>query len=293
VTPPRPSTDDERRNFVRYTRLEQWPLLNRFPISPDLQLELYAQMLACSQDDVARIVTSLDAATEMIASQLLSEPRFRAALDRLPYADDDRVVALGDSITADRVGWFEILSLSLRQAGRQSLYTANLGLSGDTTADVLARYDILESERPTHVLVMLGTNDVRAHGRHARHRMVTPPETERNLRALVDLVTNDIGAAIILITPPVADQRRISASFEGAASGWDRAALDEVADAVRRVDPNHIDVRASLDEFDLMTVVDSDGIHPSQRGQQVMARTVVSGLATLVPSTTNAPTAKA
>ena len=40
--------------------------------------------------------------------------------------------------------------------------THNLGLSGNTTADALERFDLLEAFRPTHVLVMLGTNDARA-----------------------------------------------------------------------------------------------------------------------------------
>jgi acyl-CoA thioesterase-1 len=185
-----PTTDQERAHFVRYTRPERWPVLDRFPVSAEMRDQLLAQMLSWSTEQVRSCVNAMAATASDIAGAMLTDPLYGAAAAGLPFRAGDRLAAVGDSLTADRLGWFDLIVASMRLAGHHDVETHNLGLSGSTTADALERFDILEAFRPTHVLLMLGTNDARRHGRRRDHAMVSPGETQRNLSALIDLVVN-------------------------------------------------------------------------------------------------------
>jgi lysophospholipase L1-like esterase len=278
VTVPPTFNDDERRNFLRYTRTEQWPMFQRYPIDEELHAELLAQMLNCTPAHVRALVQSLSDVTRTIAAQMMSVRQPRAAVEALPFRDGDRVVAVGDSITADRIGWFEMLSASMDRAGNRAVSRHNLGVSGNTTADVLERFDLLEAARPTFVLVMLGTNDARSHGRPISHRMATAQETERNLLALIELITIDLGASVRLITPPAVDEGRISAFFAEMPLRWSPASVAEVADTVRKVDPGCIDIHAAMQAYGVDGLLEPDGVHPNRAGQEFIFRNVLAAL---------------
>jgi acyl-CoA thioesterase-1 len=273
-------TDDERRHFLRYTRTKQWPMLQRFPVEDSLHTGLLAQMLGCTPEHLRTLVGSLRDATRDLAADMTTDPRFLRALAALPFRDGERIVAVGDSITADRIGWFELLMASIDLAGNHEMSMRNLGVSGNTSADVLERFDLLEAAKPTLVLLMVGTNDARSHGRARGHRMATTHETERNLRALIDLITVDLNAAVRLITPPAVDQRRIATFFAELPLRWHANAVAEVADTVRKVDPNCVDIHAAMDAYGLDDLLESDGVHPNLAGQKFILRTVVERLAT-------------
>jgi len=217
------------------------------------------------------------AAVRSDALTLMADTAYRAAVETLPLADGDRLVAIGDSVTADRLGWFELLKASLEISGREGVDIVNLGLSGDTTADVLERLDVVEAARPTWVLVMLGTNDTRYHGPNQAYRMVALEETERNLRALMEFVTDDLSAEITFITPPPGDQERIGVYFRDARVAWRAAELDAAAELIRKLDPACVDVnesmRATSGKF-----LEQDGVHPTAAGQRHIARFVVGQL---------------
>lgn len=273
-------TDAQRREFIRYTDTRRWPLLGRFPVGEDLYDELLAQMLDCSRDTVRSIVGELTAQARRTAAEMIADGRFRDAVRALPFRPGDRVVAVGDSITADRLGWFPLLSAVTALDDRPGAEMINLGVSGNTTADVIERFDLLEAARPSHVLLMVGTNDARSHGRAVAYRMATVAETERNLRALVDLVGAGLGAGLTVITPPAVDQRRIDASFSDAVVNWNAADVDEVAGVVREVAPAGIDLhgltRAQVGDGFL----EDDGVHPTPAGQRLILAHIVAGLAT-------------
>ncbi|MFI5845049.1 SGNH/GDSL hydrolase family protein [Catenuloplanes sp. NPDC051500] len=272
------STDEERRRFLRYTRTRSWPMLGRFPVSDDLHDALLAQMLAGAPETVRSLLDSLRAQTRATAARMLTDERYRHAVATLPFRAGDRIVAVGDSITADRLGWFDLLAASVELAGAPQAGLVNLSVSGNTTADALERFDLLEAAQPTRVLLMLGTNDARAHGRTRHHRMVTPPETERNVRALIDLITHDLHAPVTVITPPAVDQDRIDAFFTGAPLHWRADAVAEVAAAVRKAAPDAIDLHESLDVRGGHDLLEDDGVHPTPAGQRIILTHVVDQL---------------
>jgi acyl-CoA thioesterase-1 len=275
MTPAQACTDDERRHFLRYTRTPQWPMLQRFPIDDDGHVNLLAGMLAGSPDTIRSMIRAMHDEVRSTAARMLTEEPYRTAVTGLPFRPDERMVAVGDSITADRLGWFELLAASV---GPAAATLVNLGVSGDTTADVLERFDTLEAARPDHVLLMIGTNDARVHGRARGYRMVTIAETERNLRALIDLITAQLGATITVITPPAVDQERIDATFADAPVHWTAEAVAEVADVVRRAAPDAIDLHGATQNREPAGFLEPDGVHPTPAGHQLILSRVLGRL---------------
>ncbi|GAA0582846.1 hypothetical protein GCM10010172_79950 [Paractinoplanes ferrugineus] len=277
-------TDPERRHFLRYTDTAQWPMLRRFPVSAEMHAELLAQMLASTPATIHALLGSLREETRTAATRLLTDEPYRQALAGLPFAPGQRVIAVGDSITADRLGWFELLAESLALTGVDTAGVVNLGISGNTTADVLERFDLLEAAAPDRVLLMLGTNDARAHGRAERHRMATTRETGRNLRALADLITQDLKAHLTVITPPPVDQTRVDAFFADAPLQWYAADVAEVAGIVRETVPGAVDLHASMPADDSTGLFETDGVHPTPAGQRFILGRVVDHLRAVSPS---------
>lgn len=271
-------TDDERRHFIRYTDTRRWSMLRRFPVTDALHDELLAQMAACSPQVARRIVGDFGTQLRATAEHMLADRHYRDAVRALPFAADDRVVAVGDSITADRLGWFELLAAAMTISGAPAAAMVNLSIGGNTTADVLERFDLLESARPSHVLLMLGTNDARLHGRTIEHRMLTTPETERNLRALLDLVVNGLRATAVVITPPAVDQNRIDRAFADEPLRWDAADVAEVARAVRKVATDALDLH-TLTQQASDDHLEADGVHPTALGQQLILAHILNHLA--------------
>jgi acyl-CoA thioesterase I len=275
MNPAQAYTDDERRHFLRYTRTAHWPMLERFPIDNDGHLDLLAGMLASRPDTIGSMIRAMHEQTRATAARMLADDRYRTAVAALPFRPQDRVVAVGDSITADRLGWFELLAASV---GPAAATLVNLGVSGDTTADVLERFDTLETAGPSHVLLMIGTNDARFHGRDRAYRMATIAETGRNLRALTDLITGQLGATLTVITPPAVDQDRIDASFGDVPVHWTAEAVAEVADVVRKTAPDAIDLHEATRNGQPAGFLEPDGVHPTPAGHQFILRRVLRHL---------------
>jgi acyl-CoA thioesterase-1 len=270
-------TDAERRQFVRYTHTRRWPMLQRFPVADGLHDDLLGQMMGCPAGTTRDIVDDFAAQARETAAEMVAGESFREALRALPFQPGDRIAAVGDSITADRLGWFELLCASAVLTGAPAGELVNLGVSGNTTADVLERFDLLESVRPSHVVLMLGTNDARSHGRAVNHRMATVSETERNLRAIIDLVVNGLGAAVTMITPPAVDQQRIDTYFAASPVRWDAADVAEVAEVVRKVAPDALDLHAVIRAC-AADVLEADGVHPTPAGQRLILTHIVKHL---------------
>ena len=109
-----------------------------------------------------------------------------------PPTADDRIVALGDSIT-DGNTYPQIVMQALREAGRPVPTIVCSGVASDTAALMAARLDrtVLEF-KPTLVTFCAGTNDA--------CRGVTPEQYEASLREVCGKVKAS-GARMVLLTP--------------------------------------------------------------------------------------------
>ncbi|MBX6371066.1 MAG: hypothetical protein IRZ02_02265 [Acidothermus sp.] len=281
-------TPEARTRFIRYTRVDAWSLLRRFPVQAEAQHTLLAEIVGVTLPSVQALVAAMERSVQDVARQLASEPPYRDAVAALPLAAGDRLVALGDSITADRLGWFEILGALVRIVREEEVLTSNLAVSGGTTTDLLERLDLLGEEKPTWVLVMAGTNDVRCHAGRAEYRMVSLRETERNLHSLRRFVVDELGARLTFLTPPPIDQARVDSFAHDAKVSWRASDVADIAALIRRIAPDSLDVhtafssgyspRADDGEARLAELLDADGVHLTPAGQIAVAKLVLGYL---------------
>lgn len=115
---------------------------------------------------------------------------FNKAPDYTNYPPrDGPIVAFGDSLVAG-VGVSEDKNFVSLVSARLGEDIINLGVSGNTTADALARIDEVVALHPRIVLVLLGGNDYL--------RRIPTAQTFRNLSDIVDRLQQD-GALVVLL----------------------------------------------------------------------------------------------
>lgn len=272
---------------ARYTRFEELPVLARFGLPVELLLDLNAAFIGCTRERLASLTAEQQASVEEAAGELLRREDFRKGIHGLPFEAGDRVVTVGDSITADRLGWSFLLAESLRQSGRDGVTMVNLAVSGHTTHDTIAMFDLIVAAQPSWILQMLGTNDARRHGLTGRVRMLSASETARNLEAIQDLVRLETTAQLVMITSPPMNQTMIDESTQAVPEPvWRAKDMEELADLVVRLDSATIDLYTQVkgsqpDGFWL-----PDGIHPTIAGQTAILSIIVAGLCEVAgPST--------
>lgn len=109
--------------------------------------------------------------------------RFPDVLERLRQGELQRILAFGSSNT-DRFGpgmhWFDCLDLAIRQAtGRRGHRCINAGISGNTTEDLLNRFEVDAAfYQPHAVFITIGGNDANP------NRSITAAAYRQNLLEL-------------------------------------------------------------------------------------------------------------
>ena len=166
------------------------------------------------------------------------------------------IVVLGDSISAayridPRQGWVSLLQQRLRQHAKD--YTViNSSISGDTTADGLARIDReLATHRPAIVIVELGGND--------GLRGIPPIRMKANLAKIITKA-QDAGAEVMLLgmrLPP----------------NYGRRYIEMFEDVYRQLQKEHGSVLVPFLMEGIATKAEymqADGVHPNAAGQPLM-----------------------
>ncbi|MFF0555825.1 SGNH/GDSL hydrolase family protein [Streptomyces sp. NPDC004266] len=241
---------------------------------PDTRL---AGLFGLDPDAYRTLLRDFDDRTRDTAAELLKDPAFAARADRLPFRPGQRVVALGESTTADRLSWFSIL----RHLLPDGVELVNLAVSGSTTTQALAQLPRLGLPRPDWILCMLGANDAQRLGRGAESagtRLVSAAETERNLLALRELAGRGGLPGPdrwIWLTPSAVDQERADASphFRRAGIGWASEDVDAVADFLLAQPERTVDTRPATAGLHL-----DDGIHLTLDGQRAVTVALVHAL---------------
>ncbi len=222
-----------------------------------------------------------DAAALAAARRLVQAESLRESLEALAHPGIGRVIALGDSLTADPASWAQILRHAFRLLRRgNAVSMVNLGVGGDTTVHLVSRFAAVMAADPDVVIAMAGTNDARRHGRSACRVLVPDRETHRNLDLLRSLTRAETRASIWLITPPPVLEERIlgAPALVRERVSWRASDVERKAAVVRRVGGQIIDSRAAL-RPPLSKFFRADGLHLTLAGQERLARWVVECLA--------------
>ena len=122
-------------------------------------------------------------------------------LDGRVHGRGPLLVAIGDSLTDPSSGFTLPWQVWLRRVACKGYKTVNLGVSGDTTADMRQRVEqTLSQGRPEVAVLFGGANDA-FYG-------VDPAETERNVTLMVNWLREHAIPNIVLISPGLLNWER-------------------------------------------------------------------------------------
>lgn len=200
--------------------------------------------------------------------------------------DNTVIVFAGDSVTdADKAntydragnGYVRLVRNYLRAFRPQEWYkVVNAGISGNTTRDLLARWDKdVAEENPDVIFCLIGINDVWRHfdGLELPVNAVGEEEFGRNMRAICEKMK---GKRAFVLSPYYLERNRTDEM---------RAMTERYAAIARKTAEEYgfvyIDVQADFDEYMKGRSGQSiswDRVHPGEVGSMILARAVLRAL---------------
>ncbi len=207
---------------------------------------------------------------------------------KLAPKDGDGIVFLGDSITSQCLFTQYVENYFYTRYPSIRLRFHNAGVSGDTAANALLRFDRdVAAYRPKYVMVLLGMNDGAAKGFDEK----LFDSYRSDMKSLVKRI-RDIQATPILMSPTMYDSLAAKASPKPDSRGrggyyngvlalygsWLRdLAFDEKLGFVDLHGPLNRFAHQARKTNSKFTLV-PDGIHPDPNGQIIMAYSLISDL---------------
>jgi lysophospholipase L1-like esterase len=207
-----------------------------------------------------------------------------ADADAPPLKKDDRIVFLGDSITAGGVlpkGYVTLIKNTLADKHKDlGIEVIGAGISGNKVPDLRKRLekDVL-MKKPTLVCIYIGINDV-WHGESDPSKGTSKEKYEAGLLEIIGKI-KDSGARVVLCTPTVIGEKK---------SGGNKLdpQLDEYAEISRKVAKETksqlCDLRKAFVDYNAKNnkddkekgILTSDRVHLNDAGNKLVAETILS-----------------
>jgi lysophospholipase L1-like esterase len=265
---PSPTPDPALEALVRFCHPRKILAATRLPAPDTLSEATLAALYGTTLERYRAAERLIAAEVAQLARRIEAHPGLAA----LPTGA--RLLAVGDSITDDAGSWAELLAAALAQR----VTVVNAGLSGDTSADLVARSARLP---PADVAVVLvGTNDARRHGRDGVPVLICDRGTARNVRVLDRALRRRCGR-VLWVAPPPVDEARAAADEELRAAGliWRLADVRRKAAVVGEATAGAaVDLWPAFGDPPQPRLLRPDGVHPSPAGQLVIAEAVLRAL---------------
>ncbi|TWU40115.1 Esterase TesA precursor [Novipirellula aureliae] len=211
----------------------------------------------------------------LICLQFAVDAAFAWSAPPLDTPAKPRVVCFGDSIT--KRGYPQILA---RLTGFDAI---NAGVAGNSTAKALRRLaDDVLAQKPHVVVILFGTNDLRA---DADHAYVPVAQYKANLESIVAQCRKQKARVILCTLPPIEHEaffiRHQRDPFE--ALGGLAKLIENYREAASQV---AADQNAPLVDLNQLLAkepqwLSKDGVHPSEAGNAIIAKHVARVLAPL------------
>lgn len=259
--------------LVQFSNIEK-----QFPLFQGVQdPEAVSDFIGIDHDQFNKIRENFDNLTKQAAEEILKDEEVLKQIDKLPFQADETIAVIGDSITDDRQGWFQIfrnvLDLAIPKA---SFHYIDASRTNSFSVDALRRMerDVLAHE-PDWVFVALGSQDaMRLHLTTGR-TMVSLAEFWENINAIESAVLKNCRNPPIWITPPpaISELMQQMPLHEGILSEEDLKEFREVIAGKSGfvVDPAGKRLGDPPDAWNFM----NDGFHPSLAGNIETVRSVL------------------
>lgn len=204
---------NKEREVLEQFMLPYLHLKKRYPLLPGRDNdEAEAILLGISVEELKTYRANFDENAKQAALELLKEEEIVDLITKLPLDGSETFAVLGDSITEDAQGWFEILRHVLTiSVPRESFKFVNAGVAYNTTTDALRRIDrdILIQD-PDWVFVALGTFDAQRLNIIPDRTLIPLSETWENIESIQAILDEAISNPVYWITPAPVIQELLS-----------------------------------------------------------------------------------
>lgn len=247
----------------------------------NLDDKVLAAIYGMDVDAYLLVKSQLTQQAKEAAEQLLQYPEFATRVDRLPFKAGETVVGVGESTTDDLLSWFEILRHLLElQRPQDGIHFINEGISGQTSTQVLGRFNGIITKQPDWILCMIGANDTMRVGPDAVKPLVSLEETAKNLYEIRRIAAERSKSNWVWITPSTFDEERAAAfsHFQMGQLSWRNEDILAVGDLIRGMTDPVVDTQAGFGLPAQTIYMGIDGVHPTIEGHKAIVRWVVESL---------------
>ncbi|MCW9706162.1 SGNH/GDSL hydrolase family protein [Fodinibius salsisoli] len=285
------ATEEEKEVLEKYL-LQFLNLEKRYPLLPGIKNEeAMAALMGIEIDELKKLRGRFASNAKQAAVELLEDGGGHEWLEELPFEKGDTIVALGDSITDDLQGWFNIFQHVLEIGLEDPEFTfINSGVSYDTSTDALKRLnrDVLDHE-PDWVIVALGTFDAQRLHVSPDRPLVSLADYWENLNSIQSTVEEVTDNPLIWVTPPpvITEMLQQVRLFNFDLFEEDLSSIREILTGKQGYIVDPLGERMNEDEGDQEEDSEgpapwnylSDGLHPSLSGHVNTVKEVIRFLA--------------
>jgi len=195
---------------------------------------------------IADVRSHIEDRLDEAADELLQDDAVKADLARLTNSGTGSIAGIGDSLTADRLGWFALLERLCAKAESDIDFT-NFACAGETSTQMLARLPAIARTGADLVLCLPPSNDVRRFGRNSAPTQMSSEESQRALALCRDECLR-VSRRFVFICAPGIEERAAQDSpfWQEMGVHWRAGDLDTLAAAVLALDGAAIDLRTAL-----------------------------------------------
>ncbi|QPZ38732.1 SGNH/GDSL hydrolase family protein [Paramicrobacterium chengjingii] len=264
-------TNPMLEKLVRFQNPEQ-----QLGYARELTDDTRAALVNATTEEYRRQTEQLTMLKEDAAQSLARQEEIQRALVNTPFSRAQRILALGESSTADALSWFEILrTLFAHERADLNLEFQNLAISGATSTQVLGTVSRVARAQADWIFCMLGGNDARRFGDADGPRLVSEAETLRNLTLIRRLAVAERDVRWFWLTPTPVDEEKVAAYPYFAGIAWANHDVQRITHALTERNDPVIDSSTSVLVAD---AYGDDGLHTTISAQTELARKVLTTL---------------
>jgi len=257
--------------------------LNYNVLLPALNIneQTQAGILGLTTDELADSLKAFQTKSKQLALELLKDQDIIDYLDKLPFQDDDKLVVYGDSSSAEKGGWVDILKQVIEIGSEKEIEIINSSVSGLTSTSLLQSLgNRVLSHNPNWIILNFGTWDSFRVNYAADRPLVSLTEFWENIQSMRTAIESlESTNPIIWMSPSsvIEEATNINPLFNGSFSNSEIRAYQEVMR-----DKGGIIIDPFFQRFGSTPenwYYAADGIHYSESGNMETVKTILKTLA--------------